>query len=131
MGLGDTEGLLEGVRRGIDLFDCVLPTRVARHGKALTRTGDLSMRRAEWVDDGSPLEKGCPCIACQRYSRGYIRHLVTTRELLAHRLLTLHNLTYTLRLMKDVRYHIAHGSFESFAADVVALRQHGIERDAS
>jgi len=129
MGLGDTEGILDAVRRGVDLFDCVLPTRVARHGKALTRNGDLSMKRAEWVDDATPIEEECPCIACRRYSRGYIRHLVNTRELLAHRLLTLHNLTYTLRLMDDIRTNIASNSFESFAQDVVGRRRHGIGYD--
>lgn len=131
MGLGDTEGILEAVRRGVDLFDCVLPTRVARHGKALTRNGDLSMKRAEWKDDASPIEIGCPCVACRRYSRGYIRHLVNTKELLAHRLLTLHNLTYTLALMKDIRTNIASNAFESFAEDVVGRRRHGIEHDHS
>jgi queuine tRNA-ribosyltransferase len=129
MGLGDTEGILDAVRRGVDLFDCVLPTRVARHGKALTRSGDLSMKRAEWIDDATPIEEECPCIACRRYSRGYIRHLVNTRELLAHRLLTLHNLTYTLRLMDDIRTNIASNSFESFAQDVVGRRRHGIGHD--
>jgi len=111
MGLGDTEGILDAVGRGIDLFDCVLPTRLARHGKALTRTGDLSMRRTEWTNDASPIEEDCPCIACRRYSRGYIRHLVITKELLANRLLTLHNLAYTYRLMDDIRSHIVKGSF--------------------
>lgn len=128
MGLGDTEGILDAVSRGVDLFDCVLPTRIARHGKALTRDGDLSMKRAEWVRDKDPIEEGCPCIACRRYSRGYIRHLVNTHELLASRLLTLHNLTYTYRLMDDIRSSIDSGSFESFHSEVVARRRQGIGR---
>lgn len=126
MGLGDTAGILDAVGRGVDLFDCVIPTRVARHGRALTRFGDMSMKRAEWVNDGRPLEHDCPCLACRRYTRGYIRHLVVTRELLAHRLLTLHNLTYVHRLMADIRKHIALGSFNAFHADVVARRKKGI-----
>lgn len=131
MGLGDTEGILDAVARGIDLFDCVLPTRIARHGKALTRDGDLSMKRVEWVEDGSPIEEGCPCITCRRYSRGYVRHLVNTHELLAGRLLTLHNLAYTYRLMEDIRVNIAGASFESFREDVVARRRQGIgQRDS-
>ena len=131
MGLGDTEGTLDAVARGVDLFDCVLPTRIARHGKALTRDGDLSMKRAEWKEDGSPIEEGCPCVACRRYSRGYVRHLVNTHELLASRLLTLHNLSYTYRLMEDIRANIADASFESFHEEVVTRRQQGIGRHDS
>ena len=131
MGLGDTEGILDAVARGVDLFDCVLPTRVARHGKALTRDGDLSMKRVEWVEDGSPIEEDCPCVACRRYSRAYVRHLMNTRELLASRLLTLHNLTYTYRLMEDIRANVARSSFESFHKAVVARRGQGIGRHAS
>ena len=126
MGLGDTEGILDAVGRGIDLFDCVLPTRLARHGKALARGGDLSMRRTEWTNDASPIEEDCPCLACERYSRGYIRHLIITKELLASRLLTLHNLAYTYRLMGDIRLHIAAGTFGAFADDVTGRRRQGI-----
>lgn len=128
MGLGDTEGVLDAVARGADLFDCVLPTRIARHGKALTRDGDLSMRRTEWTRDNAPIEHNCPCIACRRYSRGYIRHLVGTKELLAHRLLTLHNLTYTYRLMADIRDHVAAGTFGAFKDDVIGRRQKGFRQ---
>jgi queuine tRNA-ribosyltransferase len=131
MGLGDTEGILDAVSRGIDLFDCVLPTRIARHGKALTRDGDLSMKRAEWVVDDAPLENDCHCVACRRYTRGYIRHLVNTHEMLASRLLTLHNLTYTYRLMEGIRSSITAGSFESFRHDVVGRREQGLGRRPS
>lgn len=122
MGLGDTEGMLDAIERGVDLFDCVLPTRLARHGKALTRTGDLSIRRAEWDNDGTPIEVGCQCVACRRYSRAYLRHLYRTKELLGHRLLTLHNLTYTYRLLAEARQAIGAGTFASWRADVVAMR---------
>jgi len=125
MGLGDTLGILDAVALGADLFDCVLPTRVARHGKALLRTGDLSMKRAEFADDSRPIDEHCPCIACTKYSRGYIRHLVVTRELLAHRLLTLHNLTYTYRLMSDIRDHISQGTFEAFSTELRGARRQG------
>lgn len=123
MGLGDTEGILDAVSRGVDIFDCVLPTRVARHGTALTRGGNVSMQRAEWIRSDEPIEAGCPCIACRSYTRGYIRHLVVTKELLAHRLLTLHNLAYTYRLMAEIREHIASSSFTAFRNDVVAQRE--------
>ncbi|MGI9666983.1 MAG: tRNA guanosine(34) transglycosylase Tgt [Acidimicrobiia bacterium] len=124
MGLGDTEGLLDAVARGIDLFDCVLPTRLARHGKALTRNGDVSIKRAEWADDSSPLEADCVCVACRRYSLAYLRHLHNTKELLGQRLLTLHNLTYTYRLMADIREHINSGSFDVWREDVINRRMH-------
>jgi queuine tRNA-ribosyltransferase len=122
MGLGDTEGILDAVALGVDLFDCVLPTRLARHGKALSRTGDISIKRAEWTNESRPIEEDCPCVACRRYSRGYLRHLNRTGELLGQRLLTLHNLTYTYRLMDEIRTTIADGTFDAFRADVVGRR---------
>ncbi len=122
MGLGDTEGILDCVERGVDLFDCVLPTRLARHGKVLSRDGDFSMRRAEWADDDRPIDPDCDCVACRRYSRGYIRHLVATKEFLGPRLLSLHNLTYTLDLMKRTRLAIEQGRFQSFKEDVTRRR---------
>ncbi len=128
MGLGDTEGILDAVAQGVDLFDCVLPTRLARHGKALTREGDISIKRAEWSDDASPIEADCPCVTCRRYSRGYLRHLNRTGELTGQRLLTLHNLTYTYRLMGDIRHSIKDGSFAAFRDEVLERRKSGIER---
>ena len=128
MGLGDAAGLLEAVARGADLFDCVLPTRLARHGKALTPTGDVSLRRAEHRSDDRPIEAGCDCPACGRYSRGYLRHLHATKEPLGRRLLTLHNLAYTYRLMRDARRAIAEGRFESFKAEVIASRGGAINK---
>ena len=125
MGLGDTEGLLDAVERGVDLFDCVLPTRLARHGKALTRSGDVSIKRQEWRDDGRPLEESCPCVTCRRYSRAYLRHLHNTKELLGQRLLSIHNLAYTYRLMGDMRHHIDDGTYHEWAAEVRALRAAG------
>lgn len=122
MGLGDTEGLLDAVALGVDLFDCVLPTRLARHGKALSRDGDFSIRRVEWTLDDRPIEQGCDCVTCRRYSRGYIRHLRLTKERTADRLLTIHNLAYTYRLMHDIRHAIKNGSFDAFRREVLARR---------
>ncbi len=124
MGLGDTEGILDSVARGVDLFDCVLPTRLARHGKALTRNGDFSVKRAEWSIDTKPLDESCNCIACRRHSRGYIRHLFVTKEFLGPRLLSIHNLTYTLDLMRRIREAIAAGEFAEFADQTRARRRH-------
>jgi len=123
MGLGDTEGILDAVELGVDLFDCVLPTRLARHGKALSRDGDFSIRRTEWILDDGPLEEGCDCVACRRYSRAYIRHLRLTKERTADRLLTIHNLAYTYRLMADIRAAIESHSFDDFKSEVVARRK--------
>jgi queuine tRNA-ribosyltransferase len=123
MGLGDTEGLLDCVARGVDLFDCVLPTRLARHGKVLSRDGDFSIKRAEWAVDDSPISVECPCVACRRYSRGYIRHLFGTGELLGLRLLSIHNLTYTLDLMRRIREAIAAGRFAAFYDEVSTRRR--------
>jgi queuine tRNA-ribosyltransferase len=119
MGLGDTRGLLAAVARGIDLFDCVIPTRLARHGKALTRTGDVSIKRREWQRDDRPLDAECRCLTCRVYARGYLRHLHTTREPLADRLLTLHNLTYTFDLMAGAREAIAAGEFADFQSRIL------------
>jgi queuine tRNA-ribosyltransferase len=122
MGLGDTEGMLAAIARGVDLFDCVIPTRLARHGKALTRNGDLSIKRTEWKTDDTPLDADCTCLTCRRYTRGYLRHLHTTSEPLAARLLTLHNLTYTMDLLTGARRSIVDGRFDSFRRNVLAAR---------
>jgi queuine tRNA-ribosyltransferase len=130
MGLGDTEGILAAVARGVDLFDCVIPTRLARHGKALTRTGDLSIQRAEWARDDRPLDDSCTCLTCRRYSRGYLRHLHTTKEPTGNRLLTLHNLTYTFDLMAGTREAIETGRFTEFRDEVVGSRESQAVRES-
>ena len=114
MGLGDTEGILEAIARGADMFDCVLPTRLARHGKALTRNGDFNIKRAEFARSQDPIDRDCPCFTCQNHSRGYLRHLVMTGELTAHRLLSIHNLTFTLGVVAGARAAIEAGTFEGF-----------------
>ena len=114
MGLGDTEGLLEAIGRGADMFDCVLPTRLARHGKVLTRTGDFSLRNAVSEADDRPIDEECSCHTCRTHSRAYLRHLVRVKELSAHRLLTIHNLRYTLDLVAAARVAIELGTFSDF-----------------
>ena len=123
MGLGDPEGLLAAIERGADLFDCVIPTRLARHGKALTRSGDISIQRREWQSDAGPLDAECRCLTCREYTRGYLRHLHTTKEPLSDRLLTLHNLTYTFDLLGGAREAIAAGEYVAYADAVVAARR--------
>lgn len=109
LGIGDPEGMLRAIAMGVDLFDCVLPTRMARTGVALTKRGRLNLRNARYRDDTRPLETGCSCPACERFTRAYIRHLHNTGEILAHRLLTWHNLLFMHRLILDCRAAIEAG----------------------
>ena len=120
MGIGDPEGVLEVIERGIDMFDCVLPTRTARTGSALTWEGRLNLRNARFARDARPLDEGCPCPACARFSRAYLRHLVNQQELLGLRLLSLHNLRFLLDLTAGAREAIERGAFASFKAEALA-----------
>jgi queuine tRNA-ribosyltransferase len=120
MGIGDPEGILEVVARGIDMFDCVLPTRTARTGSALTWRGRLNLRNASFRTDPRPLDADCDCPACGRFSRAYIRHLVTQREILGLRLLSLHNLRFVLDLTARARAAIERGTFSSFRDETLA-----------
>lgn len=107
MGVGSPDCLVEGVIRGIDMFDCVMQTRVARNGLALTRHGRRMIRNKEFERDFRPIEEGCDCYACTHFTRAYVRHLIKANEILAAQLLTMHNIRFTLRLMEDVRKAIA------------------------
>jgi queuine tRNA-ribosyltransferase len=118
MGLGSPADLLDAVEQGIDLFDSVLPTRVARTGHAWVPGGRLNLKNAVYLDDPRPLEDGCPCLACRRFTRAYLAHLFRARELLAYRLTTLHNLTFTLDFMARIRAAIAAGSFVDAIPDL-------------
>jgi queuine tRNA-ribosyltransferase len=120
MGLGSPADLLEAVDRGVDLFDSVLPSRVARTGQVWVPGGRLDLRSATLLDDPGPLEDGCGCIACRRFSRAYISHLFRARELLAYRLATVHNLTFTLDFMARIRAAIAAGSFAAAVPELLA-----------
>ena len=117
MGIGDPEGILEVIEAGIDMFDCVLPTRTARTGSALTSAGRLNLRNARFARDELPLEEGCDCPACARFTRAYIRHLVNQNELLGLRLLSLHNLRFVVRLTDGAREAIGRGEFSSYKRD--------------
>ena len=111
MGIGDPEGVLEVIARGVDMFDCVLPTRTARTGSALTGEGRLNLRNARFARDERPLDAECSCPACSRFSRAYIRHLVNQQEILGLRLLSLHNLRFLLDLVAAARQAIERGEF--------------------
>lgn len=103
MGVGSADCLVEGVCRGIDMFDCVLPTRIARNGTAMTMKGDLTIRNACYKDDFTPVEEGCDCYCCKNYSRAYVRHLINTDEIFGGRLLSLHNLRFLIRLTEKIK----------------------------
>lgn len=120
MGVGTEEDILNGVMSGIDLFDCVLPTRNARNGQAFTSQGRLVIKQAKYREDSSPLDESCDCYACQTFDRRYLRHLYISDDILAHRMLTLHNLSHYGRLMAGARESIRAGDFEAYRQKTLA-----------
>jgi len=114
MGVGSPEDLVEGVARGVDMFDCVLPTRVARNGALFTRQGRVDITKRQFAEQGEPVDQGCDCYTCQNFSAGYLRHLFRAKELLAPRLASIHNLRFIMRLMADMRGAILEGRFQEF-----------------
>lgn len=121
MGVGTPDCLLEGVLRGVDMFDCVLATRIARNGTVLTKHGRLVVRNAKYKADFTPLEEGCDCHACQHYTRAYIRHLLNTGEITGGRLCSIHNLRYLTRLMEGARQAILEDRFNDYREEFYAL----------
>jgi len=103
MGVGDPIDIIEGVIRGIDIFDCVLPTRIARHGNAFTKYGKINLRNNKYKEDFTPIEEHCDCYTCRNYTKAYIRHLITSKEVLAGRLLSIHNIRFLIRLTEELR----------------------------
>ncbi len=120
MGLGTPAQLVELVARGVDMFDCVLPTRVARNGTAFTRKGSISIKGGGYKADFRPIEEGCDCFACRNFSRAYLRHLLNVGEILGLRMLSVHNTRMYLRVMEDIRAAIAAGTFTEFRRDFAA-----------
>lgn len=121
MGVGDPVSIVESVALGIDMFDCVLPTRLARHGTLLTDDGRLNIKRSEFARSDDPIDASCPCATCTRYSRGYLRHLVAVGETSAASLCSVHNLTWMFTLVGRVRAAIAAGTFDSLRADIASV----------
>jgi queuine tRNA-ribosyltransferase len=111
MGVGEPIDLLEGVQRGIDMFDCVLPTRLARHGHAFTKFGKINLKNARYKEDFSAVDETCDCYACKHYTKAYIRHLIVADETLGQRLLSIHNVRFLIRMMEEVRVSIQNDSF--------------------
>ncbi len=120
MGVGLLDQMLHAIARGVDMFDCVLPTRIARNGAAVTRRGRYNLRNALWKEDTRPIEEGCSCYACRHFSRAYLRHLLQSDEILGYRLLTLHNLHCMGSVMADTRAALRAGTFDAFRRDFLA-----------
>ena len=114
MGVGDPIDIIEGVMRGVDMFDCVLPTRLARHGNAFTRHGKINIKNFKFKEDFTPIEEGCDCYACKHYTRAYIRHLITADETFGARLLSIHNIRFLIRLVEDLRVAIKDKNIEEY-----------------
>lgn len=130
MGLGTPPQMLEMVARGVDMFDCVLPTRLARNGTAFTAAGTFNLKNAEFALQEGPIEENCACPCCAEFSRGYIRHLIKAEEILGLRLITLHNLHFYLNLMERARSAIETGSFEDFRTQFVdGYKTRGVPTD--
>ncbi|MCH8351188.1 MAG: tRNA guanosine(34) transglycosylase Tgt [Chloroflexi bacterium] len=123
MGVGSPEDLVEGVARGVDMFDCVLPTRVARNGALFTRQGRVDITKRQFAEQGEPVDQGCDCYTCQNFSAGYLRHLFRAKELLAPRLASIHNLRFIMRLMADMRRAILEGRFQEFRQEFLGSYQ--------
>lgn len=117
MGVGSPDCLVEGVLRGVDMFDCVWPTRLARHGMVITSEGNLTIRNLPFARDFGPIEEDCTCYTCQNFSRGYIRHLLKANEVLGIRLTTIHNIAFLMRLMQEIRQAIASDTLPEFSKD--------------
>jgi queuine tRNA-ribosyltransferase len=122
MGVGKMWQILEAVAQGVDMFDCVMPTRFARNGTAFTRRGRYPVKAGEYRLDTRPVEEGCDCYACSRFSRAYIRHLLNVNEILGVRLLTIHNLHRYMAFMREIRAALEEGAFEDLRSSYGALR---------
>ncbi|MDQ0289364.1 tRNA guanosine(34) transglycosylase Tgt [Oligosphaera ethanolica] len=129
MGVGTPRQLIIGVMNGIDMFDCVLPTRMGRNGSAYVPTGTLPIKAAVYKEDFTPIQDGCGCYACRHFTRAYIRHLLNTNEILGARLMTTHNLFFFLDLMRQAREHLEKGDFQPFAEEILRLYPEAMGKD--
>lgn len=123
MGVGDPLDILEAIEMGVDMFDCVLPTRIARHAQVFTKTGKLTIKNAQFKDDFTPIEADCSCYTCQHHHKAYLRHLITSKETLGGRLLTLHNLHFLITLTNNAREAILNNRYSEFKQEFISLYQ--------
>lgn len=127
MGVGTPEDLLNGIQRGIDIFDCVLPTRLARHQAAFTHSGRINLMNAGYAHDATPIDSECDCYTCQTFTRAYLRHLIVAKEMLASSLISIHNIRFLIKLMEDSRNAILNKSFDDFAGSFLVQYLHSKE----
>ena len=120
MGVGTADYIVEGVARGIDMFDCVLPTRIARNGTAMVKEGFMTIRNAPYAEDFTPIDPDCDCYACKNYTRAYIRHLIKSDEIMGGRLLSIHNIRFLERLAADIRQAIMEDRYDEFRKEFMA-----------
>ena len=125
MGVGDPIDIIEGVIRGVDIFDCVLPTRIARHGNAFTRYGKINLKNAKYKSDFTPIDESCDCYACKNFTKAYIRHLVSVDEMLGLSLLSIHNLRFLIRLTEDLRECIKNDNILEYREEFIKDYYHG------
>ncbi len=123
MGVGDPIDIIEGTIRGIDIFDCVLPTRIARHGQAFTREGKINFNNAKYKEEFTPVEEGCDCYTCKNYTKAYIRHLITTDEMLGGRLLSIHNIRFLIKLTEELREAIKENRILEYREEFISKYQ--------
>lgn len=119
MGVGEPIDILEGISRGIDMFDCVLPTRIARHGNCFTRHGKINIKNAKYKEDFTPLDNECDCYTCKNFTKAYVRHLITSKEVNGGRLLSIHNIRFLIKLTEDIRKSIREDRFYEFKEDFI------------
>ena len=119
MGVGDPIDILEGVKRGVDMFDCVLPTRIARHGNAFTLDGKINIKNAKYKEDFTPIEEECDCYTCKNYTKAYVRHLIVCNEMLGGRLLSIHNIRFLIREVENIRKTITDETFDSYMEEFI------------
>jgi queuine tRNA-ribosyltransferase len=129
MGVGTPEDLIDGVARGVDIFDCVLPTRLARHHSAFSSEGRLNLMNASFARDPRPIDAECNCYTCRTFTRSYIRHLIVAKELLAGTLLSIHNLRALVRLMDDIRIYISEGTYEEHRSSLLEKWENNATRN--
>ena len=124
MGVGEPVDLLEGIERGVDMFDCVLSTRIARHGNAFTRYGKINLKNSKYREDFTPIEDSCDCYACKNFTKAYIRHLITCDESLGGRLLSIHNTRFLIKMMEEIREAIKSDKFSEYKEDFLSKYPH-------
>jgi queuine tRNA-ribosyltransferase len=128
MGVGDPIDIIEGVIRGVDMFDCVLPTRLARHGNAFTRNGKINIKNLKFKEDFTPIEENCDCYACKHYTKAYIRHLITADETFGARLLSIHNIRFLIKLTEELREAIKNNTLLEYREEFL-VKYLGVENE--